>query len=42
MQATVTAESLEQARASLNVRIPEPDSNLAQDEEWILVRIDDE
>ena len=26
----------------VDVRIPEPDSNLAQDEEWILVRIDDE
>ena len=42
MQATVAAQSLECARASLRVAVPEPGSNLKQDEEWILVEVDDE
>ena len=42
MQATVAAQSLERARASLRVAVPEPGSNLKQDEEWILVEVDDE
>lgn len=42
MQAATPAQSLERARASLRVAIPEPESGLDQDEEWVLVEIDDQ
>ena len=42
MQETTVGPSLEQARASLRVAIPEPESNLSQDKESILVEVDDE
>lgn len=42
MQVTAAAQSLEQARASLKVAVPQPEPNLQQDEEWILVEVDDE
>ena len=41
MQAATATQSLERARASLRVSIPEPGSNLRQDEEWVLVKVDD-
>ena len=41
MQTATTARSLERARASLQVTIPEPQPDLGQDEEWVLAKVDD-